>query len=145
MYATIIAKIVFGVRKENDMGVYIPNMSKPKSCAECELWSNCFYPKAPKEIDNKVTPDCPLIEIDESEMEYLYKEFGLEKDENLTVRAIELKYAILMGYAYAKREIVPCGECKHYAFGLCSKLHLVTDPKNFCSDGERRTDEKDNM
>lgn len=38
-------------------------------------------------------------------------------------------------------DIVHCGECKHYDFGLCSKLHLVTDPENFCSDGERRTDE----
>ena len=71
-------------------------------------------------------------------MEYLYKEFGLEKDENLTDRAQELKRAILMGYAYAKREIVTCGECKHYDFGLCSKLHLITSPENFCSDGERK-------
>lgn len=38
-------------------------------------------------------------------------------------------------------EIVTCGECKHYAFGSCSKLHLVTDPENFCSDGERRNDD----
>ena len=49
------------------MGIYIPDMDKPKSCAECELWSNCFYPKAPKEIDNKVMPDCPLIEIGDIE------------------------------------------------------------------------------
>lgn len=56
------------------MGVYIPNMKMPKSCAECELWSNCFYPKAPKEIDNKVMPDCPLIEIGDIEYQ-AYKEF----------------------------------------------------------------------
>lgn len=35
-------------------------------------------------------------------------------------------------------EIVPCGECKHYAFGSCSKLQLVVSPENFCSDGERK-------
>ena len=46
------------------MGIYIPNMDKPKACAECELWSLCFYPKAPKEIDDRVMPDCPLEEID---------------------------------------------------------------------------------
>lgn len=46
------------------MGIYIKDMQKPKSCAECELWSLCFYPKAPKEIDDRVMPDCPLIEID---------------------------------------------------------------------------------
>ena len=46
------------------MGVFIKNMEKPKSCAECELWSLCFYPKAPKEIDDRVMPDCPLEEID---------------------------------------------------------------------------------
>ena len=46
------------------MGVYLPNYEKPKSCAECELWSLCFYPKAPKEIDNKVMPDCEIEELD---------------------------------------------------------------------------------
>lgn len=35
-------------------------------------------------------------------------------------------------------DIVTCGECKHYDFGLCSKLHLITSPENFCSDGERK-------
>ena len=47
------------------MGIYIPNIDKPKSCAECELWSLCFYPKAPKEIDDRVMPDCPLEEVDD--------------------------------------------------------------------------------
>lgn len=44
-----------------------------------------------------------IIEIDEAEMEYLYKEFGLEKDDNLTDRAKEIKRAILMGYIYGER------------------------------------------
>ena len=74
------------------MGVYIPNMSKPKSCwecfnADCDHWGEHGY-------DNSA--DCPLIDI------------------------------------------VHCGECKHYAFGSCSKLHLITNPENFCSDGERK-------
>ena len=46
------------------MGVYIKDMEKPKSCAECELWSLCFYPKAPREIDDRVMPDCPIEEVD---------------------------------------------------------------------------------
>ena len=66
------------------MGVYIPNMSKPKSCAECELWSNCFYPKAPKEIDNKVMPDCPLIEIVQCKECKWSKKEGDEGEGNLT-------------------------------------------------------------
>ncbi len=78
--------------------IAIPNMEKPKSCwtcfnADCNHWGESGY-------DNSGV--CPLIEIDESEMEYLYKEFGLEKDENLTDRAKELKEAILMGYLYAE-------------------------------------------
>lgn len=35
--------------------------------------------------------------------------------------------------------LVRCGECKHYAFGSCSKLHLIVSDDDFCSDGERRS------
>ena len=45
------------------MGVYIPNMSKPKGCGKCEVWSLCHYPKVDKGYDDKVMPDCPLIDI----------------------------------------------------------------------------------
>lgn len=46
--------------------IAIFNMEKPKSCAECELWSLCFYPKNPyTEQDDYIAPDCPLIEIEE--------------------------------------------------------------------------------
>ena len=46
------------------MGVYIKGMSKPKRCGECELWSNCFYPKNPyTEQDDYIADDCPLIDI----------------------------------------------------------------------------------
>ena len=37
--------------------------------------------------------------------------------------------------------LVRCRECKHYAFGSCSKLHLIVSDDYFCKDGERRTDE----
>lgn len=87
------------------MGVYIPNMDKPQSCRDCFYILKCSAIPRWITIDMKVPKSCPLIEIDESEMEYLYKEFGLEKDENLTERAQELKRAILMGYLYAKREL----------------------------------------
>lgn len=75
--------------------IAIPNMDKPKDCWEC---ADNFDIECCGDIRN-----CPLIEIDESEMEYLYKEFGLEEDENLTDRAKELKRAILMGYIYGER------------------------------------------
>ena len=44
--------------------IAIPNMSKPKRCGECDLWSNCFYPKNPyTEQDDYIAGDCPLIDI----------------------------------------------------------------------------------
>lgn len=46
------------------MGVYIPNMEKSKRCGECDLWSNCFYPKNPyTEKDDYIADDCPIIDI----------------------------------------------------------------------------------
>lgn len=49
------------------MGVYLPNMEKPKRCGECDLWSNCFYPKNPyTEKDDYIADDCSLIEIDDT-------------------------------------------------------------------------------
>lgn len=96
--------------------IAIPNMEMPKKCIEeldyGLLGNPCLFvdernacllqddSKMGEYEENYKT--CPLIEIDESEMEYLYKEFGLEKDENLTDGAKELKRAILMGYLYAK-------------------------------------------
>ena len=44
--------------------IAIPNMEKPKRCGECDLWSNCFYPKNPyAEQDDYIADDCPLIDI----------------------------------------------------------------------------------
>lgn len=78
--------------------IVIPNVEKPDTCWEC-FNVNCNH-WGENGYDNSDV--CPLIEIDESEMEYLYKTFGLEEDENLTDRAQELKRAILMGYLYAE-------------------------------------------
>lgn len=44
--------------------IAIPNIDKPKGCGKCEVWSLCHYPKVDKGYDDKVMPDCPLIEID---------------------------------------------------------------------------------
>lgn len=46
--------------EENDMGVYIPNIEKPKSCwecfnADCNHWGEHGYENS---------ADCPIIEID---------------------------------------------------------------------------------
>lgn len=50
--------------KENDMGVYIPNMSKPTTCYMCKIADACkFKPKVEWERWQKVADDCPLIEI----------------------------------------------------------------------------------
>ena len=60
--------------------IAIPNMSKPKSCGECDLWSNCFYPKNPyTERDDYIAPDCPLIELDD-ELISKFAEAYLERE-----------------------------------------------------------------
>ena len=111
--------------------IAIPNMDKPQSCWDCVRH---FDFECSGDIRN-----CPIIEIDESEMEYLYQEFGLEKDENLTDRAKELKKAILMGYLYAKKDIVRCGECRKVDTKKCPMYSAgwgYTDD-DWCSEGER--------
>lgn len=51
------------------MGVYIPNMEKPKSCNECRYkmrtMNETFCNLLDKMLgDEDIRPDCPLIEID---------------------------------------------------------------------------------
>lgn len=68
--ATNVSERVTRMRKENDMGIYIPNMSKPKSC-----YNHCDF-IAMEEVGcplkdyaeshqykDKIHPNCPLIEI----------------------------------------------------------------------------------
>jgi len=43
--------------------IAIPNMNKPNGCGKCEVWSLCHYPKVDGGYDDKVMPDCPLIDI----------------------------------------------------------------------------------
>lgn len=129
--------------------IVIPNVEKPDTCWEC-FNVNCNH-WGENGYDNSDV--CPLIEIDESEMEYLYKTFGLEEDENLTDRAQELKRAILMGYLYAKKDVVRCKECIHriddsdFQSGHVCLLRrsnggLYCEDNDSCSYGERKTDEK---
>lgn len=55
------------------MGVYIPNMSKPKDCYLCEFtngyecWSNGepWFDVKEAYAKRTLSPNCPLIEIDD--------------------------------------------------------------------------------
>ena len=58
------------------MGIYIPNMSKPKNCYQCSFNdgifcalidndTDAFIKDKPTEVVTKVLPDCPLVEIDD--------------------------------------------------------------------------------
>lgn len=44
-------------------------------------------------------------------------------------------------------EIIQCGECIHHDDGLCHrpKWSFAVEPTDFCSYGERRTDEDENV
>lgn len=102
------------------MGVYIPNMSKPKDCYLCEFtngyecWSNGEPWFDVKEVYAKGTlsPNCPITEID-------------------LVRCGECKHM----RKYALRSDEPTGIWCH----RWSVPRLVTDD-DFCSYGERRAD-----
>lgn len=86
------------------MGVYIPNIEKPKSCWECPLYDS-EYPWTCDLFDTY----CPLIEI------------------------------------------VQCKDCKWWdrdykteSKGLCERnICGFTEPTDFCSFGERRTETLD--
>ena len=69
-----------GFWKENDMGVYIPNMSKPKdSCWNCKAQYNsvCSLKREHIRFDG-ILDDCPIIEVGDIQ----YKAF-LEFNEKL--------------------------------------------------------------
>ena len=95
------------------MGVYIANMAKPSCCEKCILQDGemCFA------IDDG-GDGLSLFSLED------LRDFCIKRRDDCPLI-----------------EIVPCGKCKHYAFGSCSKLHLVVSPENFCSDGERRNDD----
>lgn len=102
--------------------VVVPNVDKPESCSECPAhrfclleYDECGFLKQ-RFNENKldivpydtVLPQCPILQIDDDEIEYLFNEFAKESDDNLTHGAQELKRAILVGYVYAKTEDSRC-------------------------------------
>ena len=93
--------------------IAIPNMDKPKSCKECELFYVEFYMG-----EEKVGSACTLNDDDGSTIEADYNSCPLI-------------------------EIVRCGECIHHDDGLCHrpKWSFTVEPTDFCSYGERRNDE----
>lgn len=97
------------------MGVYIPNMSKPKRCIE--------------ELDYGLL-DNPCLFVDEREACLLQNNSKIgEYEENY-------KTCPLI-------EIVRCGECKHYVREVCRLdpfWERYTEPNDFCSQGERRAE-----
>lgn len=98
------------------MGVYIPNMEKPKdSCWDCKAQYNsvCSIKREHIRWDG-ILDDCPLIEID-------------------LVRCGECKWSKTY-YVRADNSTRLC--CDNY-----SGLDKDVDPSDFCPYGERRTDE----
>lgn len=98
------------------MGVYIPNMSKPKGCKECQ-WHLDFYIE-----DEQVGGLCTITEKDDKENSCPLIEIDL-------VRCGECKYM----RKYALRSDEPTGIWCH----RWSVPRLVTDD-DFCSYGEGR-------
>lgn len=88
------------------MGVYIPNMEKPKSCKEC-LFEQAHY------VNN-----------------YSRRSY--------CVLGAEQEHCPLI-------EIVTCGECNRSGTDVehtfCMWLGALRKPTDFCSYGERRTDD----
>ena len=80
------------------MGVYNPNMEKPKNCYLCdftngyECWSNGEPWFDVKEAYAKriLSPNCPLIEIDDKEMNGLINLYKICKGTS-EVKSIQLK------------------------------------------------------
>ena len=91
------------------MGVYIPNMEKPKSCWECRLMdgeANCLVTDEGIPFEQEgILPDCPLIEI---------------------VRCGECKHC-------KKRETA-----KHILINYCEAHGISVLDTDYCNWGERR-------
>ena len=105
------------------MGVYIPNMEKPKFCDGCDLvkyWVNgsfyCMADGKELNIEADIRKDCPLIEI---------------------VHCKDCKWFELdvWGELNGIPVIVAHEMCKFWGNGC------KTNPNAFCSYGERRDDE----
>lgn len=73
------------------MGVYIPNMSKPKDCSECILADKHLNGLYEAKYYCRLEADsCPLIEIDDKEMNGLINLYKICKGTS-EVKSIQLK------------------------------------------------------
>ena len=127
------------------MGVYIPNMSKPKdSCWNCKAQYNsvCSLKREHIRFDG-ILDDCPLIEIEDE---------AIDIAQDIIDGCKELKERV-------NKDIVTCGECKYFnlnewdetisgvpiivAHEICHKWGngCKTDSNGFCFMGERRADD----
>lgn len=105
------------------MGVYIPNMEKPKACEKCPMHSFTFGDEYIPSHD-----DCRSLK----------KWFNVKKLDIDPFKEILPDCPIL--------DIVTCGECKHWYndadCGMACEFTNMGQPINgFCSWGERRSDE----
>ena len=120
------------------MGVYIPNMEKPKdSCWDCKAQYNSVCSLKREHIKwDGILDDCPLIEIDDTVWENeKYKLIRMTEEQRVNKELAEM---------------VTCGECKHRdpenkkcdcgMFERQGCIFPVSDDY-FCKYGERRADE----
>ena len=132
------------------MGIYIDfkNLLMPKSCFNC-LFSNAresdyftlicaFTGTATNYYDEERPSDCPLIDLDldENKLRYM-KDMGITSYEKAVFDLLVDKPI----------DIVRCGECKYLmSNGRCEQFAddmIQPSASDFCSYGERRTDEAD--
>lgn len=105
------------------MGIYIPNMSKPKDCSECILAD-----KHLNGLDKQVQKGAESITVT-----------FWDKDE-----LIINEYDIGDMSKVTDLDLVRCGECKKHGKNSCPMTFtyaLITDDNNYCSYAERRDDE----
>ena len=106
------------------MGVYIPNMEMPKSCVKCHWYYECY------------DEHCTLGK-------FLLRKYPTDVSEEPYILDTQRHHDCPL------IDIVTCGECKYYnnLFGCmrCDEITLVTNPDDFCSYGERRTNEYSNL
>ena len=86
---------------------------------------------------SKVHPDCPLIEIDDDTEHYIINFWEYSKDMGVSFEQAKKDLTI--------KEIVECKDCKRSGTDgentFCMWLGALRRPNDFCSYGERRTDE----
>lgn len=105
------------------MGIYIPNMEKPKICGECPLfidhcyfdgneWHNGCFSLEREIFEDELAPDCPLIDI---------------------VTCWECKHVVKLRSESSAEKFGQIYECRKGILN-CPKSN------DFCSYGERRSE-----